>query len=281
MPQWFSGYQPIIAVPIGDRGLQYGDGLFETVAVRNGRIRLWALHEDRLLTSCRRIGIQTEHLHDLYNQLDAALQASGNRNANCLTKVIVTRGQGPRGYRPPDDCPPSVYVGIFDHIPCPDMLYTRGIDIRICNTRLSSQPHTAGMKLLSRIEQILARSEWNDSNISEGIMLDQSDDIVCGTMSNVFMATEHGLMTPELVSAGVAGVMRRHIISIAEQNGIPVEVKQIPATEIAGASEFFVCNSQIGIWPVSRCGHRSFGARPITDKLRRLLRFSGVIEGPA
>lgn len=281
MPQWFSGYQPIIAVPIGDRGLQYGDGLFETVAVRNGQIRLWPLHEDRLLTSCRRIGIQTEHLFDLPNQLDAALQASDNGNANCLIKVIVTRGQGERGYRPPADSQPSVYVGIFDCIACPDTHYTRGIDMRICNTRLSSQPHTAGMKLLSRIDQVLARSEWNDSSISEGIMLDQSDNIVCGTMSNIFIATEHGLMTPELVSAGVAGVMRRHIISIADQNGIPVDVKQIPATQIAGAAEFFVCNSQIGIWPVSRCGHRTFGARPITENLRRLLRSSGVIEGPA
>jgi len=277
---WFNNGAVTQSIAINDRGLQYGDGLFETIAVRDGELRLWDSHVERLQTGCRRLGIEVPVAARMRQRAIDAILATHNEASDALLKIIITRGEGPRGYTATAGLPATMLIGIFTRTTCPDRNYKLGVRVRFCRARLSVQRQTAGMKLLSRLDQVRARSEWDDPSMAEGIMLDHNDAVVCGTMSNLFIVRNGSLSTPELTQCGVSGVMRRHILTIADDQGIACEVKTIPMESIMTADEIFLCNSQFGIWPVARCGEKKITDWPVTKKLMILLRKSGVIEGP-
>ena len=281
MARWFRNGSEVNTVSVNDRGLQYADGFFETVAVRGGQPRLWELHSERMQISGRRLGMNLPAGTKILSGLTAAVDATGNSEQDALLKIIITRGEGERGYAPPLNATPTILIGVFDSTEFPAERYQQGIAARFCDSRLSSQPQTAGIKLLSRLDQVLARGEWQDPDIAEGLMLDQNGFVVCGTMSNLFIVRDSMLMTPEITLCGVSGVMRQHILTLAEKNDVPFAVDRISAESVQGADEIFMCNSQYGIWPVSRCGRKRIANWPLTTRLMALLKTSGVIEGPA
>ena len=281
MPRWFHNGRATNTIPINDRGLQYADGLFETIARRENMPRHWDFHVERVRTGCRRLSIEPPAPKELLQLVSKAIAESRNETRDALLKIIVTRGEGKRGYGPPADARTTVLVGVFERKKYPDSYYQQGVVTRVCSTRLSIQPLTAGIKLLSRVDQVLARAEWQDPGIAEGLMLEQGGSIVCGTMSNVFIVSNGQLLTPEITQCGVSGIMRRHILALAIKHDLPTEVSRVPVDMINTADEMFFCNSQFGIWPVSRCGRRTFGEWPVTRNMMTLLRQSGVIEGPA
>jgi len=278
--RWFHNGSEVDTVSVNDRGLQYADGLFETIALRGGQPRLWELHSERMQTSSRRLGIELPADTTILSALTAAVDATGNSSQDALLKIIITRGQGDRGYAPPLDANPTILFGVFNSTEYPVERYQEGIAVRFCNSRLSSQPQTAGIKLLSRLDQVLARGEWQDPDIAEGLMLDQNNFVVCGTMSNLFVVRDGTLMTPEITHCGVSGVMRQHILALAEKNDVPYAVDRISPESAMDADEIFLCNSQFGIWPVSRCDKKRIAEWPLTADLMALLRASGVVEGP-
>lgn len=237
-------------LPVTDRGLHYGDGLFETLAVVEGEIRHPDLHMKRLSLGCQRLGLQYDatSLHDELKQL-----ATGQNRA--VLKAIITRGSGGRGYRPPatPDC-----RRIVARYPWPDYppeWQQQGICLRVCQTRLGSSPALAGIKHLNRLEQVMARAEWRpEDDIAEGLMLDVADHVISGTMSNVFYSHAGELFTPALDTAGVAGITRSRICeSLAPALGLSCSlVKSVTLDTLQQADEMFACNTLAGIWPVRK-----------------------------
>lgn len=278
MAKWFDQGGAIDAVPVDDRGLQYGDGLFETIAIRNGRPRLPGLHIERLQTGCERLRMQVPADGLLLGMLDHALASTGC-SGGAVVKLIATRGSGPRGYRHPENPAPRILLGLFDSLAHARDHWTHGVELRICNVRLGSQPALAGIKSLNRLEQVLARNEWQDHSVADGIMLDADCNIVCGTMSNLFFVSDGRLLTPEITTCGVSGVMRRHIIALSGNEGLAVGVKPVPIRILQECSEVFLSNSQIGVWPVRRCGTNSYVAPgPTTRRVMALLAAAGIDE---
>jgi 4-amino-4-deoxychorismate lyase len=280
MARWFQDGLEVDAISVNDRGLQYADGLFETIALRDGQPRLWELHLERMQTGCRRLGIHLPTAKQLLDSLISVVDATGNSDRDALLKILVTRGEGDRGYSPPPNTSPTILFGVFDATQHADARYQQGIAIRFCNVRLSTQPQTAGIKLLYRLDQVLARAEWHDPEIAEGLMLDQDGSALSGTMSNLFIVKDSILLTPEITQCGVSGVMRQHILALAETHDVPYAVDRISPDSVRGADEIFLCNSQIGIWPVSRCATKRIAEWPLTSRLMTLLRANGVVEGP-
>lgn len=258
---WING-EPAETLRLTDRGLQYGDGLFETLAVQDGRIRRLDLHLDRLREGCARLRLPMPDEDLLRRELDCA--AEGESRA--VLKLLLTRGPGGRGYRPPE--PPSVTRMVFRHT-WPDYpmgWYTQGIELRICTTRLAVGSPLAGLKHLNRLEQVLARAEW-DEGAQEGLMLDAEDRVVEGTMSNLFASPAEGrLVTPDLSRSGVAGVTRRHILARAKDEGVQVEVRDMSLDELLSSREMFVCNSIAGVWPVQRIESDTYPVGPLTRR---------------
>ena len=258
---WVDG-EPAETLRLADRGLQYGDGLFETLAVQGGRIRRLGMHLERLKEGCTRLHLPMPDEALLRQELGRA--AEGESRA--VLKLILTRGPGGRGYRPPES--PSVTRMVFRHAwpDYPAAWYTQGIELRVCTTRLAVGSPLAGLKHLNRLEQVLARAEWGEG-AQEGLMRDAEDHVVEGTMSNLFAAPAEGrLVTPDVSRSGVAGVTRRHILERARAEGLSVEVRTLALDELLLCREIFVCNSIIGVWPVQRIESRSYPVGPLTRR---------------
>ncbi|MBA2409139.1 MAG: aminodeoxychorismate lyase [Gammaproteobacteria bacterium] len=253
-------------VPVQDRGLLYGDGVFETIAVRDAVPRQLDRHLRRLRNGCDRLAIDPPAMSLL--KAEAMLLCAGVERA--VLKIIITRGQGGRGYRPSVETPPTRILII---IPWPEHspdYHNQGIAILLCRTRLARNPLLAGIKHLNRLEQVLARAEWQDE-YQEGLLLDTEGVVVEGTMSNVFAVRGETLHTPALDCAGVAGIMRERIIEQANLAQTPVTIGELSVDDLERADAVFFCNSLIGIWPVRQFGARSYRAHPLVrDLVRRL-----------
>lgn len=256
------------SLPLDDRGLHYGDGLFETLALRDGRPCLWELHLARLQRGCRRLGLVPPWPAQLLE--DVTRLAA--RHGDGVVKLMLTRGSGRRGYQVEPGAA-GRRLAIWSPAPAwPETHFREGVRLRICRTRLSCNPELAGIKHLNRLENVLARREWDDARIAEGLMLDEAGRVVEGVMSNVFLVRGGELVTPELSRCGVAGVMRAHILEIASALGIAYRIDSVDLDELREADEVFLSNSLIGIWPVRELLDRRFdtdAGNPLTRRLQQ------------
>jgi 4-amino-4-deoxychorismate lyase len=251
------------AVHILDRGLHYGDGLFETLAVRDGCAQLWAAHAERLLTGCRRLRLPPPDI----TQLENTVREFCAGYACATLKILLTRGSGARGYRIDHHTTQPTLALLLYHAPVYAPSHWReGVAVRYCKMRLAMQPALAGIKHLNRLEQVLARDEWQDADIAEGLMLDREGQVVCGTASNVFIVRADHLHTPALDSCGVAGVMRARILEAAASAGFAAQEAQLRPEDLQNADEVFLSNSLFGIWPVRRIDDVSFKPGPLARR---------------
>jgi 4-amino-4-deoxychorismate lyase len=236
------------SIPLLDRAVQYGDGLFETVRVREARPEFLARHLKRLDSGCQRLRFPPIPWASLVQEVtELAGQAP-----DAVLKIILTRGRGERGYRFAPDQKATRLLTLAPLPEWPADILRHGIRLTICATRLCMQPALAGIKHLNRLEQVLARAEWDNPGIHEGLMLDHTGHVIEGTMSNIFLVCEGTLVTPALTACGVAGIMRSAILDLARQLGLATEIRPVTLQQVRNSSEIFVCNSLIGIWPVRR-----------------------------
>ena len=250
-----------------DRGLHYGDGLFETLAVIDGRCPFWDRHMQRLQSGCQRLQLPVPDIA----LLQAEAQDLIENQTRAVLKVIISRGEGGRGYRYPESVTPT---RILMRQPWPDYPQQNGregVQVRFCTTTLARQPRLAGLKHLNRLEQVLARNEWLDDVIAEGLMQDQNGNVIEGTLSNLFMVHNGILHTPDLSACGVAGIMRGYVIDLAHNEGIAVEVGNISQEQLLEADEIFLTNSLIGLWPVKRLAGQAFAVGEVSRRLQTLI----------
>lgn len=243
-----------------DRGLGYGDGLFETIRFVSAEAPLWSRHMHRLEEGCRRLCLPGPE--------PALLLAEARRVSQGLpgavVRITLTRGVGARGYRPPAQPEPTRIVAGFEP-PYPDATgQADGIRVRLCATRLAAQPLLAGLKHLNRLEQVLARAEWDDPAIAEGVLCDADGLAISATAANLFAVVGGTLVTPLLDRCGVAGVARAEILDAWPQG----QVRPIPLAELREADELFLSSSVRGILPVRELDGRAFAVGPVTRALQ-------------
>ncbi len=278
MSQWFRDGERAESLTIDDRALQYGDGLFETIAVRHGEARLVDLHLERLARGCRRLRIDMPDVAVLQENLADAITQSHELAAYCVAKIIVSSGTSQRGYGRSRATTPTVLIGVFPARPVAAQAYRDGVDTICCETRLASGSPTAGLKTLNRIEQVLGRSECLAASTFEGLMLDADDRLICGTMSNVFMVADRKIVTPALRRCGVEGVMRRYAIDCLEEIGMVVEERDVTFDDCMASDEVFLTNSQFGVLPVSDVGGKHREPGDVTKRVLDLLARNGIAE---
>jgi 4-amino-4-deoxychorismate lyase len=266
MDSWVDG-QPADTLSLKDRGLAYGDGLFETIAVRRGQPLLLERHLSRLADGCARLAISADH-ELLRNELLAYALALGDG----VLKLILTRGDSLRGYAADPAAQPRRILQGNPPVAYPAVHGEQGVRLFPCATRLSRQPLLAGLKHLNRLEQVIARSEWQDTEHAEGLMLDQAGRVIEGVFSNLFLVRDGVLITADLNRCGVAGVMRAELLFQAESLGIPTQITDITLEQLQWADEVFVCNSVYGIWPVKAYAALSWPVGPLTRKLQTIAR---------
>lgn len=226
-----------------DRGLAYGDGLFETLRVCNGQILLLQEHLQRLEHGAGVLGIPC-NLALIRQWLDDACRTAP---AAGVLKLILTRGSGGRGYRPPEEAQSTCIISQHALPKLPRVATGQGLTAFLCQQRLASQPALAGIKHLNRLEQVLASRELVGKSHFEGLMADYRDLLIEGTRSNVFVSLAGQWLTPRLSHSGVHGVLRRRLL---ENQGLALQHADIPLQELHKAEELFVANSVFGVVPI-------------------------------
>lgn len=227
-----------------ERACQFGDGLFETVAVVSGRPCLWAAHLARLLAGCRRLGLPGPDSGLLEQEVFALCQG----HDRAVLKLFWTAGRSARGYRRPAGAAGQRVVQLHPWS-TPDS--AQSWRVRLCRHRHGDNPALAGIKHLNRLDQVLARAEWAEE-FDEGIMLDQSGQVVSGTMSNLFLLQDGQLLTPPIARAGIEGVVRRLVIDCAGQAGQAVRIEPLALDQLFAADALYLCNSLLGVVSVDR-----------------------------
>ncbi len=230
-----------------DRGLAYGDGVFRTLRMEAGEPVWWADHLHKLNADCLQLGLDAPTRSDW--EQDIAWIAA--RQPDSVLKLLVTRGPGPRGYRLPDLPFPTRITQALPLPGFPDPVRDSGAAVRVCALRLGHQPRLAGAKHLNRLENVLARMEWDDAGIDEGLLFDSDGRVVSGVMSNLFVHVDGDWLTPDLCRCGVAGVARQRMMNI-----LSARVADFDLETLLRAETVLLTNSLIRIRWVARLGER-------------------------
>ncbi|MBP6309551.1 MAG: aminodeoxychorismate lyase [Arenimonas sp.] len=234
----FRGNSPIEQLSPLDRGLAYGDGVFETILAVNGELIWWNEHWQRLKAAAQRLSIELPNVQLIQN---SALQLAGLKR--CVVKIILTRGEGGRGYAATDG--PSTTI-IKVHA-APEILQS-AVSVGWCKTQISQQPALAGMKHLNRLENVLARSEFQPNTFFDGLMCDMSGAVICATSANLFVYTNHCWRTPDLSASGINGLARQWLLDHCEN----ISIERMPRATVENAEAIFICNSVRGMMAVNR-----------------------------
>ena len=250
-----------------DRGFAYGDGVFRTFKMVNGSPVFWPQHYQKLVADCAVIGIVCPSAELLMSDL----QQLFSLDEIAVAKVVITRGLGERGYAPPAITMPMRVVTKSAIPKYADVNYDTGVQLHVCQLRLATQPKLAGIKHLNRLENVMARMEWHDEAIFDGILLDGNDHVIECTASNIFARFGDTLITPNLNDCGVSGITRHRIIGLTKTLGLTVNVALISLTDLLTADEVVICNSLYGAFQVHRINSQRWPQLGLAKQIRNLL----------
>ena len=260
----FVGSQRVASVPTDDRGLAYGDGLFETMRAHRGGVHWWHRHWTRLTAGADRLQLALPGETLVRAEAESLLAGGvdgGGRGGGVL-KLLVTRGSGGRGYTLPAPQVPTWLLSLHP-LPAPP---ATGLVLRWCDTRLAVQPLLAGLKHCNRLEQVLARAEVHTDGADEGLMRSTEGDVVCATAANFFVLRDGRWLTPRVDRCGIAGVCRQWATGATGATETRLDV-----TDVEAADAVFLCNAVRGILPVVRLGARTWAPHPQVAALQQRL----------
>lgn len=231
-------------ISIRDRGFQYGDGCFETVRILFKKPILWSEHLKRLKYACKTLQLSVNF--DLLKS-EVAQLIRVNKATNVILKIIITRGEGGRGYAPAAQSDCARILQLIDYV-APST--SSGARVVVCRHRLSSNSFLGGIKHLNRLDQVLASAQI-PADCDEGLCMDEAGYVIEGCRSNLLFAIDNKLVSPDLSKSGVEGVMLDHLIDEFGVKGIAVIRRTISMSELKKADEILLCNSVFGVWPIA------------------------------
>jgi branched-chain amino acid aminotransferase len=243
---------------IEHRGLNYGDGVYETLRVYDGRIFAFKEHIERLKKSLDVVKINfSVNERKIENEIANLLKL--NRVKNCAVRIVITRGNG-LGLPPPKG-KPDISIMLVDIDKKIEEYQKRGIKaILIENPRLYDFS-TRGAKTINFLPNVLGSIEFEKNGAQEGIFVTKEGFIAEGTTSNVFFVKDGILKTPSLEIGILAGITRKFILHIAREQKIPFEEGFYKKEELLSAEEVFISSTTREIVPVIQIDDKKIGDR--------------------
>lgn len=254
-------------VSLHDRGFTYGDGVFRTIRIEDGKLCFWDAHFVKLHRDAASLGLSCPDQAVLYREAQQLLKVPSSG----LLKIILTRGPGNRGYAIPPFVQPTRVMTRSALPQFPNHYAETGVDLALCRLRLGHQPLLAGIKHLNRLENILARSEWQGQDFADGVLLDSHGQVIECTSSNILCRFGNRLMTPDLSNCGVAGVTRDLILQNASDIGLVAEIGSMPLETLMQADDVMICNSAFGVWQVRNFNGKTWTRSGLAPQMRDLL----------
>lgn len=243
---WVNGL-PQTHISLGDRSFQYGDGCFTTIKTKKGELEHWQAHVERMEACLKTLHIPSPDWSQVF---DWVMKAVLNDELAGV-KIHISRGTGGRGYSPSGIEGPVVTISNFAFPSHYSSWQENGVPLGVCETRLGIQPLLAGHKHNNRIEQVLAKAEIEGTEFTDAVTLNVQNHVIETTMANLFWVKDKKVYTPDLSLSGVAGVMRRKVLEFLQTNGYPVQVATFELSDLLNADEVLMCNSLLGVAPVS------------------------------
>lgn len=253
-------------LPIPDRGLDFGDGLFETLLVHRRNPLFLHLHMARMAQGLEALSF-ADCRTAARQQLEITCSAMAEEWRWAALRLSVIRSPGPRGYAPEQSLQPRILISVtpIDR-DCTNM--SPAATVSVADIRLSKQPALARIKHMNRLEQVLAATQAKAENVDESLMLDQAGNLVCFIAGNVFLVREGELLTPLLEDCGVAGTRRRLIIEKwAPAIGLKVREARLTLADLESAEEVFYSNSLQTVRPVSQWGDQTWSRHSVCEAI--------------
>ncbi|MEZ8720439.1 aminodeoxychorismate lyase [Vibrio pomeroyi] len=270
-------------VDILDRSFQYGDGCFTTMLVQGGQIQHFHDHQRRVDECLKALRISALDWDVVNVWLDSALQHIQNNalhetenrheinkshDEKAGIKLHVSRGSGGRGYSTKNIAKPTVTISTFDFPSHYLAWQDSGVELGVCQQALGLSPLLAGHKHNNRLEQILMKDEMDQTNEVDGVVLDISGNVIETTMANLFWRKGNTICTPQLTQSGVAGVMRKQVLTALNQAQLSVTISDYCLSQLMQADEVFMTNSILGVAPVTRISETQFNIGTVTRSLQ-------------
>ena len=265
-------------ISVLDRGLAYGDGIFETMnwrASKSNKVQIygveyWDRHLERLKIGCNKIKLPMPSKDLLNSYKNKILKKSLESNINRgVLKIIITRGVGGRGYKYESNLKPTIIFLSFPAKTIDQKLYNTGVKVKLCKTDILENKRISGIKHLNRLDSVIARSEW-DNNYFEGLFVDKSGNLLEGTMTNIFFIKNKILYFPKLKSCGIEGIMSQVIKEKTNLFFKDFMECNLKLSEIKNFDAMFLTNSIIRVMPVKHLENVCFA---ITDELKSLVEY--------
>lgn len=249
-------------ISISDRGLNYGDGFFTTAKVVDGQVQYWPHHKARLIECAERLGFPELDFYSLENKITQQitdLQLS-------VLKILITRGEGGRGYGLPSECNITILLSVLDYPRNYSALAKKGVRLEISPIKLAAQPYLAGLKTLNRLEQVLIKRAMQTQNCDDVLVLDHNNNVIEASAANIFAIKNHKVFSPLVDECGIKGV---YLQSLCDK--LPVEFKRVQVEDLTQADAVFVCNSLMGAVPVKSIEQQVFNTANSHALLTKLL----------
>lgn len=237
---------------ISDRSFQYGDGVFTTIRVSRGQLLLWPYHWLRLSASLQRLGMAA--VDEMWLKQQAEHQISAPEQ---VLKIIISRGQGGRGYSPAGFAQVQCYCSAS---PLPDYqsLQQQGLRLDVATLQLGIQPLLAGIKHTSRLETVLLKAEVERSEADELVACDSTGLVTELSAANLFFYQDGRWHTPRLHQAGVAGVTRQWLLDYLQITPGCYSLAQLQQAEA-----MLACNALMGLVPVRQFAGLRLDVAPV------------------
>jgi branched-chain amino acid aminotransferase len=268
---WFDGHvigKTQVRLDPADRGLLLGDGLFETLLARDGKIEHEDLHLQRLRNSATMLGIPLPYEADTISAgLAALLTASGLSTGLCALRITLTRGAGRRGLLPPDTPQPHLLMTAVSYHPPQEERFSA----RIVAIRRNEGSPLSRIKSLNYLDNILALQEAIAGGADEALLRNNAGQICGGSRTNLFVVRGGQLITPPITDGVLDGIQRQVILRQARVIGCPVFEQSLSPMDLLKVDEAFLSNSLMGIKPLSRIDERILHPGAVTQVLIDML----------
>ena len=264
-------------IDILDRSFQYGDGCFTTMLVQNGEIEHFHDHQHRVDECLKALRISALDWNVVNAWLTSAIQHIQNRHHESANKsnsrkagikLHVSRGAGGRGYSTKNIAKPTITISTFDYPSHYAEWQDNGVELGVCRQALGLSPLLAGHKHNNRLEQVLMKDEMDQAGEVDGLVLDISGNVIETTMANLFWRQGEVIYTPQLTQSGVAGVMRKQVLTTLNQTELSVTIAGYCLPQVMQADEVFITNSILGVAPVTRISETQFNIGTVTRSLQ-------------
>ncbi len=255
-------------ISLFDRGLLYGDGLFETLRAYAGRPFLLDQHLQRLMDSAKALGIPARIDRSSFRRLLARLiAANGFADRDCAIRVILTRGPAKPGLLPPLGCVPTLAAMAIPLEKGLARMQKDGIEAVFFDLRTWPTRTIGGHKTLDYLPAVVARAYAKSRGAREAIYVRGAGEVLEGATSNVFAVLNGALVTPPPLGI-LPGITRKLVLELARGLKIAVRVRRLTRAELLRSREVFITASTVEIVPVSNLEGRRLQAGEVTRALQ-------------